>query len=129
MNILEKIIKYKRLEIEQNKEKISINKMESGNFPEIRNFKSALKKDGISVIAEIKRMSPSAGIIRENFNPIQIANVYQENKASAISILTDQKFFGGSSDYISKVKKEVVLPLLRKEFIIDEYQVYESRYL
>jgi indole-3-glycerol phosphate synthase len=98
-------------------------------FQEIRNLKSALKKDGISIIAEIKKMSPSAGVIKEFFEPIKLAKVYEKNGASAISILTDKRFFGGRNEFIIAVKKEVMLPVLRKDFIIDEYQIYESRWI
>ncbi len=80
----------------------------------------------INLIAEIKKASPSKGIIRGDFNPTKIAMTYQANGASAISVLTDERFFEGKLEYIKTVKDTVSLPVLRKDFIIDEYQIYES---
>jgi len=100
---------------------------------EIKNIcvKSSFKK-GISrphhmnLIAEIKRSSPSKGILRADFNPVKIAITYQQSGASAISVLTDERFFEGKLEYIKKIKDSVSLPILRKDFIIDEYQIYET---
>ena len=80
-----------------------------------------------SIIAEIKKASPSKGIIRENFVPEQIAKVYQQGNASCISVLTDNKFFQGSNDDLIKVKNVTNIPILRKDFIVSEYQIYESK--
>ena len=80
----------------------------------------------INLIAEIKKASPSKGIIRGDFNPPKIAMTYQANGASAISVLTDERFFEGKLEHIKMVKESVSLPILRKDFIIDEYQIYES---
>ncbi|MBN1405540.1 MAG: indole-3-glycerol phosphate synthase TrpC [Candidatus Omnitrophica bacterium] len=92
-------------------------------------FKHAVSKHGdINLIAEIKKASPSRGVIREDFNPQEIAKIYQFAGASAISVLTEEKYFLGSLDYINKIKQVCTLPILRKDFIIDEYQIYESRY-
>lgn len=93
--------------------------------------KSAFKRNiarphAVNLIAEIKKASPSRGIIRGDFNPAKIAVAYQANGASAISVLTDERFFEGRLDYIKLVKDHTTLPVLRKDFIIDEYQVYES---
>ncbi len=90
-------------------------------------FKSALKEDGVSVIAEVKKASPSKGIIREDFNPVDIALRYQDGGASAISVLTDQPFFKGDLEFLLAISREVELPLLRKDFIIDPYQIKEAR--
>ncbi|MFQ6048987.1 MAG: indole-3-glycerol phosphate synthase TrpC, partial [Phycisphaerae bacterium] len=79
------------------------------------------------LIAEIKRSSPSAGLLREDFDPVEIARVYHQAGASALSVLTDQEYFGGRLEFIGQIKRAVPLPVLRKDFIIDEYQVYESR--
>lgn len=79
------------------------------------------------VIAEIKRRSPSAGVIREDFDPVAIAKMYAEAGASALSVLTDETYFGGHLGYIEQVKAAVGLPVLRKDFIVDEYQVWEAR--
>jgi len=94
-------------------------------------LKSSFKKNisrphHINLIAEIKKASPSRGIIRGDFNPAKIAITYQANGASAISVLTDERFFEGKLEYIKKIKESISLPVLRKDFIIDEYQIYES---
>lgn len=96
--------------------------------PEANCFKTALQQPGIQVIAEIKKASPSAGIICENFDPQRIAAEYVEAGAAAISVLTEQDFFQGSLDILSGVRAAVTLPLLRKDFIIEPYQIYQARY-
>lgn len=96
--------------------------------PKINSFKNAIKKkNGLALIAEIKKASPSKGVIRRDFDPVKIARIYRDAGADCLSVLTDEKFFQGRIDYIAKIKKEVNLPVLRKDFIIDEYQIYESR--
>ena len=89
-------------------------------------FRSALEKDGINIIAEFKRRSPSKGMICEGANPIEIARAYQAGGAVAMSVLTEEDYFAGSLDDLRQVKATVALPVLRKDFIVDEYQVYES---
>ena len=89
-------------------------------------LRNALGSDGINIIAEFKRRSPSKGIIREGTNPIEIARAYQAGGAVAMSVLTEEDYFAGSLDDLRQVKSTVDLPVLRKDFIIDEYQVYES---
>ena len=89
-------------------------------------LRNALQKDGINIIAEFKRRSPSKGIIREGANPIEIARAYQAGGAVAMSVLTEEDYFAGSLDDLRQVKSVVYLPVLRKDFIVDEYQVYES---
>jgi indole-3-glycerol phosphate synthase len=89
-------------------------------------FRSALQKDGINIIAEFKRRSPSKGMIREGANPSDIARAYQAGGAVAMSVLTEEDYFAGSLDDLRQVKAVVDLPVLRKDFIVDEYQVYES---
>lgn len=126
MNILGKIIAVKTEEVMEKKRKIPLSELEKQSLSEVRDFKGALEKSGLSVIAEIKRKSPSEGLIREDFDPVAIANAYKENGASTISVLTDSEFFGGSDDYPMLVKQTVDLPVLRKEFIIDSYQILES---
>ncbi len=91
-------------------------------------FISALRSNGIKIIAEIKRRSPSKGIIRENFDPVGIARNYTANSAAALSVLTEEDFFDGSLDYLRRVREVTHLPLLRKDFIFDEYQLYEALY-
>ena len=80
-----------------------------------------------SVIAEIKKASPSKGVIREKFNPVDIARSYEEYGAACLSILTDEQYFQGDLKYLNLVKQEVGLPILRKDFIVDPYQIYESK--
>ena len=80
----------------------------------------------INLIAEIKKASPSKGILRGDFNPVKIAVTYQANGASAISVLTDERFFEGKLEYIPKVRANISIPVLRKDFFIDEYQIYET---
>jgi len=89
-------------------------------------FRGALQRDGINVIAEFKRRSPSKGVIREGADPIDIARAYQAGGAVAMSVLTEEDYFAGSLDDLRQVKATVALPVLRKDFIVDEYQVYES---
>ncbi|HDQ44237.1 MAG TPA: indole-3-glycerol phosphate synthase TrpC, partial [bacterium] len=129
MNILQKIVGEKSKEVLAKKERIPLSELEKRPFPERRDFKAALAQPGFSIIAEIKKKSPSEGIIREDFDPEAIARSYAENGAAAISVLTDGPFFGGSDVYPLRVKRTVALPVLRKEFILDPYQVLESRVL
>ncbi|MCD6228331.1 MAG: indole-3-glycerol phosphate synthase TrpC [Candidatus Omnitrophica bacterium] len=98
--------------------------------PHIRSFKEAIERENkISIIAEIKQASPSAGIIRKDFSPQELAKQLEKGGASALSVLTEEEFFLGKPTYIEEVKKVVNLPILRKDFIIDEIQVLESRAL
>ena len=98
-------------------------------IPAARPFIEAISKPRtISLIAEIKKASPSQGVIRQDFNPIAIAAIYQEIGAQAISVLTEEDYFMGSISYLNDVKAAVNLPILRKDFILEAYQVYESRY-
>ncbi len=90
-------------------------------------FKTALTKPGLSIIAEVKKASPSKGLICKDFNPIGIAERYEKHGADAISVLTEQDFFLGSSEYLKEIRDVVRIPILRKDFIIDIWQVYESR--
>lgn len=127
--ILSRIIEEKRREIEDAKRQKSPEELAR----EVKGIcvRSSFRKNisrphHINLIAEIKKASPSKGILRGDFNPIKIGVTYQANGASAISILTDERFFEGRLEYIKKVKDNISLPILRKDFIIDEYQVYES---
>ena len=92
-----------------------------------RNFKKALKSGVCNIIAEVKCASPSRGRLIESFDPVRIAGIYEQNGAAAISVLTDEKYFSGHKDYLDHIRKEVNLPLLRKDFIIDTLQIYETR--
>ncbi len=129
--ILDKIIKHKKIEVRRSKLKnpLSVLKTRVAELPTKKSvFLNALKKGRpVAVIAEIKRKSPSKGILRKNFNPAQIAREFEKSGASALSVLTDRKFFGGSPEILKQVRKAVRLPILRKDFILEEYQVWESR--
>jgi indole-3-glycerol phosphate synthase len=132
-NLLKKIINHKKQEVANNMKIISINEMieRAKQASPTRGFYNALKKKvdlkKNAIIAEIKKASPSKGILRNDFNPVAIAKSYQKNGATCLSILTDKKFFQGDNQYLIDVKKQVSIPILRKEFIINPYQVYESR--
>ena len=102
-------------------------KMRIKHLPPTRDFIKAVSGNDIKIIAEVKKASPSKGIIKKDFNPVEIAKTYEMNGAAAISVLTEEKYFHGHIDYLREIKEEVSLPLLRKDFIFDEYQVYESR--
>lgn len=132
MNILEKIVNDKKVEVEERKLRTSIEqfKEQVRTMPKCRNFYKAVTKHnsrGLNVIAEAKKASPSAGVIRSDFDPVALARTYAKCGADAISVLTDEKYFQGRLEYIEQVKQAVDLPVLRKDFIIDNWQVYESR--
>ena len=129
-NILEKIVDQTRKDLIKRKQKISYSDFKSfgGYERERRSLKEALSdKNDISIIAEIKKASPSKGEIRSDFDPQKIAVQYAEGGASAISVLTDEPFFDGRLDYLDTVSREVDIPVMRKDFIIDFYQVEEAR--
>lgn len=130
MNILEKIAAQTREDLQKRKRNVSLRDLES--FPcyekEIKDFSASLRKENsVSIISEIKKASPSKGIIRDDFDPLKIAEQYIENGASAISVLTDEPFFKGSLKYLEKVSGISPIPLLRKDFILDPYQIKEAR--
>lgn len=128
--ILDKIVAVKVEEVARDKRIVGLDflKNKIRERQETISLKKALNNiDGVALIAEIKKASPSKGVIRKDFNPIEIAKIYEENGASAISILTDESFFQGSLTYLEKVRKVSTLPLLRKEFIVDQYQIYQAR--
>ncbi|MEX0844101.1 MAG: indole-3-glycerol phosphate synthase TrpC [Balneolaceae bacterium] len=129
-NILEKITEKTAEDLAKQKRKVSIADFNAfeGFEKERISFKKALSgNDFTSIIAEVKKASPSKGIIREDFDPVDIALRYEEGGASAISVLTDQPFFQGDLKYLQEISKRVQLPLLRKDFIIDPYQIKEAR--
>ncbi len=92
-----------------------------------RDFRAALRRDGISLIAEVKKASPVKGVFSEDLDPVDVAGAYEQGGASAISVLTDEKYFRGKLDDLTAVRQSVDLPCMRKEFIVDEYQIYEAR--
>jgi len=131
-NILDKIIADKRAEVQSRQLQTSLEKLKEQirSLPRCRNFYKAVTRPnsrGINVIAEVKKASPSAGVIREDFDPVAIAQTYKKCGADAISVLTDEKYFQGRLEYINQIRQAVDLPVLRKDFIIDLWQVYESR--
>jgi indole-3-glycerol phosphate synthase len=130
--ILDKIVADKRAEVEFRRSQRTLEqlKAEIASMPRCRNFYKAVTKRsgrGLNVIAEVKKASPSAGVIREDFDAVAIAQAYQRCGADAISVLTDEKYFQGRLEYIKQISDAVDLPILRKDFIIDMWQVYESR--
>jgi len=125
--ILDEIVAVKRRQLELEKEERPLEFIRQELKPrEIRDFEAALKGDGISIIAEIKKASPSKGVIVENFNHKEIAGIYEEINIDAISILTEKHFFKGSNEYLKEAREITTKPILRKDFIIDEYQIYEA---
>lgn len=128
--ILEKIIATKRKEIAQSKGAIREDRLRAAlkDAPELRNFHASLAAtEGVALIAEIKKASPSAGVLRDDFDPEQIAEIYCSHGATCLSVLTDQKYFQGTLEYLSMVRNKVDVPILRKDFILDEYQIIEAR--
>jgi indole-3-glycerol phosphate synthase len=129
-NILERIVAAKRLEIAQSKRERPAEQLRAAlsAAPPVRDFFAALAGDGpVKLIAEVKKASPSKGVIRDDFEPVQIARTYQQHGAACISVLTDFPFFQGRLEYLSEIRQQVDLPLLRKDFILDEYQLLEAR--
>lgn len=129
MDILDKIIAFKRNEVKVNKKLYPVGKLEKSVFfrQKMPSFFEAILKPGPSIIGEFKRKSPSKGVINISADIEQVAKGYQEAGIDAISILTDNEFFGGNNDDLFKVACQVKIPLLRKDFIVDEYQVVESK--
>jgi indole-3-glycerol phosphate synthase len=129
--ILRKIVENKREELARQKEILPLEELRQmlADKPPTRDFEGALRSPGCAVIAEVKRSSPSKGRIREDFDPVGIAGIYEDHGASAISVLTERKFFEGNAAYVPQIRRAVGMPLLRKDFIIDPYQVSETRVL
>lgn len=128
--ILEEIVEQTTSDLKKRKRKVSFNDLESMELFEkpVRDFGKSLQRKGeVAVIAEIKKASPSKGLIRKDFDPVRIAAGYREGGAAAISVLTDKPAFQGSLQYLEAVSKEVDIPVLRKDFIIDPYQVKEAK--
>jgi len=130
-NILEEIIWHKDIEISNFKKLVPLEKLikKIEGLPQTKNFTDNIihSKTQPAVIAEIKKASPSKGVIREDFNPTQIASIYEKSGASCISVLTDKKFFKGGFEILSTVRGATKLPLLCKDFIISAYQIYKAR--
>ena len=128
-NVLEKIVIDKKDSIIKSKNSYTISDLENkiSSYNNYLNFKNKLTENKISIVAELKKASPSAGLIIKNYNPIEISKQYLNSGASCLSILTEEKYFLGKLDHITDVKKEIKLPVLCKDFIIDPYQVYLAK--
>ena len=132
-NVLEKIIKKKIERIDFLKKSISLQSLnlkiiENKSFVNFKEkIQNNINNNKISLIAEIKKASPSAGIIIENYNPIEIAKIYNDNKATCLSILTEEDYFLGNLIHINKVKEKINLPVLCKDFFIDKFQVHLAK--
>ena len=134
MTILDTIKEYKLKEIEKDKKLVSVSRIEelAKAASPVRNFYAAIKHaqtDGYGLIAEIKKASPSKGLIREDFNPEKLATAYEEGGATCLSVLTDKPSFMGDKDFLTNARKSTQLPALRKDFMYDTYQVTEARAL
>jgi indole-3-glycerol phosphate synthase len=131
-SILDGIVAYKRQEIAAARARIPDAQLEEailkGAAPPVRDFRAALEHaEGVAIIAEVKKASPSAGLLRADFDPVAIARIYEQNGAACISVLTDEPRFQGHLRYLKDIRAEVSPPLLRKDFILDRYQLLEAR--
>ena len=125
--ILDKIVADKKQEVARNKREVPLAVLkERLARRKQRDFAAALRGKDIKLIAEVKKASPSKGILCPDFRPVEMAKIYAQNGAAAISVLTEVKYFQGSIEYLAAIREAVNIPLLRKDFIFDEYQVYES---
>ena len=130
MNILDEIVAKTKSKLEEKKQGLSLEELSSKiDFENLKetNFKKSLQNKAEAIIAEIKKASPSAGIISDNFDPVSKSKEYESFGASALSILTEEDYFLGNIQYLEDVKATTSLPILRKDFIVDEYQIYESK--
>ena len=130
MTILDEIAEYAIERVKQSKEKVSADEikkqaydMEKGEFA----FEKALKKSGMSFICECKKASPSKGIIAQDFPYLKIAKEYEEAGADCISVLTEPKWFLGKDEYLKEITSNVSIPCIRKDFVVDEYMIYEAK--
>ncbi len=130
-NVLEEIAEYKRAFVAERKRRQTLQDMRlrAADCAEPADFEAALRQEGISLIAEVKKASPSKGVIRADFDPERIAATYAENGARCLSVLTDEAYFQGSDAYLQAARVASGLPALRKDFTVDEYQLYEARAL
>ncbi|MGE3819768.1 MAG: indole-3-glycerol-phosphate synthase, partial [Isosphaeraceae bacterium] len=129
-DVLAKIVATKRKEVDEAARRMPLDELEHqlAEAPPVRDFLGALSGAGpIRLIAEVKKASPSAGVIRADFDPVRIARIYQDHGAACLSVLTDVPYFQGHLSHLARVRAAVAIPLLRKDFLIDEYQVVEAR--
>jgi len=129
VGILDKIIETKKEEVAQLKMQTNVSALQKAiaGIEPCRDFKKALRGNTCNIIAEVKCASPSRGTLVTDFDPVRIAGVYEKKGAAAISVLTDEKYFAGHKNYLTQIRQKVKLPLLRKDFIIDAIQIYETR--
>jgi len=131
MNILDELADYSRLRVEVDKQKISLAEMkalaENSKVGDGKKFTSALQLDELSFICEVKKASPSKGIIAENFPYVEIAKEYEAAGADCVSCLTEPKYFLGSDEIFKEIRAEISTPMLRKDFTVDEYQIYQAK--
>jgi indole-3-glycerol phosphate synthase len=129
MNILETILEHKREEVKARKRSVPLSEFREKPFFALQRLSlaHALRRKDIAIIAEVKKASPSRGVLREKFDALAIAREYVHNNASAISVLTDEKFFQGDVQFIERMRSFVPIPILRKDFIVDAYQLYEAK--
>lgn len=128
--VLDKIVATKWMEIERARAAVPESELHAqlAEAPPVRNFFTPLAASGpIKLIAEVKKASPSAGVIRADFNPVEIAKVYEAHGASCVSVLTDESYFQGNLEYLRQIRAAINLPILRKDFVLDTYQVVEAR--
>jgi len=127
--MLDKIVADKKEELKRTKKEVPAAELKAriARRPETLDFAAALKSDGVSLIAEVKRASPSKGVLRQNYDPTSLARTYADNGATAISVLTESRYFGGHINHLAEIRDAVNIPLLRKDFVLDPYQVHESR--
>lgn len=132
MSILHKIITNKKEELQAVKNSLPLSELKARvrDASAARSFKNAIQREhgsSVKLIAELKKASPSKGLIRKDFNLSEIVSVYNKKDVAAISVITEERFFSGKLEYLNKARKKTSKPLLRKDFIVDDYQVYESR--
>ena len=128
--IVDDIITKRKIQLQREKSEISADKIKTMALSvceDTRSFKNSLSGSGISIIAEVKKSSPSKSIICSDFRPVEIAADYEKSGADAVSCLTEEYYFNGSIEYLSQIRKKIKIPILRKDFIFDEYQIYQSR--
>ena len=129
-SVLDRIVAYKRQEVAAARQRMSEERLRArlADVPPTHDFRAALERcSDMAIIAEIKKASPSAGLLRSDFDPVAIARIYEQNGAACISVLTDEPSFQGHLDYLSAIRAAVSVPLLRKDFILDRYQLLEAR--
>lgn len=128
--ILDDILKYRKTQLEREKSEVSPEKMQQFALASTRkplDFAAALKLDKIAIISEVKKASPSKSVIQPNFHPVEQAKAYESAGANAISCLTEEHYFQGASKYLKAIRENVNIPILRKDFIYDDYQIYEAK--